>query len=70
MTESERIERAIEIGIRYGGMDGEHHKTWTIDQMLRKGPGLLRALCSSVPKAGFEPATSPFSPERSTAELP
>jgi hypothetical protein len=35
MDEAERIEKAIEIGIRYGGIDGAHHKTWTIDQMLR-----------------------------------
>lgn len=31
----ERINKAIEVGIRHGGHDGEHHKTWVIDQMLR-----------------------------------
>ena len=30
-----RIQEAINLGIRYGGIDGSHHKMWTIDQMLR-----------------------------------
>lgn len=29
------VANAIEIAIRYGGTDGEHHKTWVIDQMIR-----------------------------------
>lgn len=28
-------ERAIELALRYGGNDGEHHKAWVIDQMVR-----------------------------------
>ncbi len=35
MTNPERIEAAIAIAERYGGIDGEHHKQWVIDQMLR-----------------------------------
>lgn len=31
----ERIEAAVELAIRYGGIDGGHHKMWVIDQMLR-----------------------------------
>ena len=31
----ERIERAIEYAVRYGGIDGGHHKAWVIDQMVR-----------------------------------
>lgn len=31
----ERVDRAVDIGVRYGQIDGEHHKTWVIDQMLR-----------------------------------
>lgn len=31
----ERINKAVELGIRHGGHDGEHHKSWVIDQMLR-----------------------------------
>lgn len=35
MTESERINEAIELAVRYGGFDGAHHKDWVIDQMVR-----------------------------------
>jgi hypothetical protein len=31
----ERIEKAIDLAVRYGGIDGEHHKAWVIDQMVR-----------------------------------
>lgn len=30
-----KIRKAIELGIRYGQIDGSHHKMWTIDQMIR-----------------------------------
>lgn len=35
MTDAERIEKAVELAVRYGGIDGEHHKAWVIDQMVR-----------------------------------
>lgn len=40
MTEMEiklstAIEQAIELAVRYGGIDEEHHKNWVIDQMVR-----------------------------------
>lgn len=35
MTDRERIEKAIDLAVRYGGFDGGHHKAWTIDQMVR-----------------------------------
>lgn len=31
----ERINDAIMIALRYGGIDGAHHKSWVIDQMVR-----------------------------------
>lgn len=31
----ERIEAAIELAVRFGGIDGDHHKAWVIDQMVR-----------------------------------
>jgi hypothetical protein len=31
----ERIDEAIAIAVRYGGIDGAHHKAWVIDQMVR-----------------------------------
>jgi hypothetical protein len=30
-----RIKKAIEIAVRFGGTDGDHHKAWVIDQMVR-----------------------------------
>lgn len=35
MTEREDIDKAIEIAVGFGGIDGEHHKAWVIDQMVR-----------------------------------
>ena len=31
----DRIDKAIELAVRYGGIDGDHHKAWVIDQMVR-----------------------------------
>ena len=35
MTDAERIAEAVDIAVRWGGIDGDHHKAWTIDQMVR-----------------------------------
>ena len=35
MTEAERIQQTIDLAVQYGGIDGAHHKTWVIDQMVR-----------------------------------
>lgn len=35
MDTDERIEAALDVAVRYGGIDGAHHKTWVIDQMVR-----------------------------------
>ncbi len=29
------IQEALELASRYGQIDGAHHKTWVIDQMVR-----------------------------------
>lgn len=31
----ERSNAAIELAVRFGGIDGDHHKAWVIDQMVR-----------------------------------
>ena len=31
----ERISKALEIAFQYSQIDGEHHKAWAIDQMVR-----------------------------------
>lgn len=35
MNDRAKIEAALELAMRYGGIDGAHHKTWVIDQMVR-----------------------------------
>ncbi len=36
LAESEKkVECAIELAVRYGGIDGDYHKRWVIDQMVR-----------------------------------
>ncbi len=32
---SQRVERALEIAMQSAGVDGDHHKAWVIDQMIR-----------------------------------
>ena len=35
MTEAEKISEAVKMAVRYGQVDGTHHKAWVIDQMVR-----------------------------------
>lgn len=36
MSEAERrVNRALELAIGYGQIDGSHHKMWVIDQIVR-----------------------------------
>lgn len=39
----ERVEKALEIAFKFASFDGNHHKAWAIDQMVR-------ALCRSEEK--------------------
>ncbi len=34
-----RIKRALELAVKYGGIDESHHQTWVIDQMVRELTG-------------------------------
>ena len=36
MDMAQRIDAALAIAVRYGGVDGDHHKAWVIDQMVRE----------------------------------
>ncbi len=38
-NQASRIERALKLAIRFGGIDGDHHKAWVIDQMVRELTG-------------------------------
>jgi hypothetical protein len=52
------ISKALEIAIRSGGVDGSHHKMWTIDQMVRALTG-----CPIVKRDGVDAHGHPYSYE-------
>jgi hypothetical protein len=35
MTDTLKIQKAIELAVQYGGIAGDHHKAYVIDQMVR-----------------------------------
>lgn len=35
MTDNNKIESALDMIIRHGGHDGDHHKAWCLDQVTR-----------------------------------
>lgn len=35
MTDKQKINAALNIICQYGGIDGDHHKAWVIDQVVR-----------------------------------
>ena len=51
----QRIEEAIKYAVRYGGIDGGHHKTWVIDQMVRALTG-----CPMVEGEGTDYKGDPY----------
>jgi hypothetical protein len=57
-SDRDRIEKALEIAVRFGGIDGEHHKTWTVDQMVRALTG-----CPMVEKTKADPRGQSFTYE-------
>jgi hypothetical protein len=52
MTKQDRIDRALDYAVRYGGIDGAHHKNWVIDQMVRALTGCPLVTTSSTDYAG------------------
>ncbi len=36
LSEVDRINAAVDLAWRYGGIDGTDHQKWLVDQMLRK----------------------------------
>lgn len=35
MQDKDKINNALDLAYRFGGIDGGHHKAWVIDQMVR-----------------------------------
>lgn len=54
MTPEDRIARAMEFA-EYGAVDGDHHKMWVIDQMVRALKG-----CPMVDKTKNDVRGNPF----------
>jgi hypothetical protein len=52
VSERERIDAAIELAVRYGGIDGDWHKAWVIDQMVRALAGDGYAAIVAEAKSG------------------
>lgn len=52
MSPEDRIAQALEYAVHFGGIDGEHHKTWVIDQMVRALTGCPQEIRSAVSPDG------------------
>lgn len=52
MTNEDRIEKAIGLAVQYGGIEGDHHKAWVIDQMVRVLAGDDYEAIVEIAKAG------------------
>ena len=52
-TPQERIEEALKVVTQYGGTDGDHHKAWVIDQMVRALTGCPMVEKSKIDVGGF-----------------
>jgi hypothetical protein len=55
MSDRERIDKALELAVAYGGIDGNHHKAWVIDQMVRALTG-----CPPVTKSAVDCNMVPY----------
>ena len=58
MTAEEKIEKAIELAVRYGQIDGAHHRVWVIDQIVRVLAGNDYARVIREAKAGADGANT------------
>lgn len=52
MSADPRIIAALEVAFKFGGIAGEHHKAWVIDQMCRELLGEHYDLFVANAKAG------------------
>lgn len=51
-AKQDRIDRALAFARDYGGIDGDHHKMWVIDQMVRALTGVDYQAWVRTRKAG------------------
>jgi hypothetical protein len=50
-----RIDAALDMAVSYGGIDGDHHKRWVIDQMVRVLTG-----CPEITKSAVDSKGQPY----------
>jgi hypothetical protein len=55
MSADDKITNALEIAVKYGGNDGDHHKAWVIDQMVRALTG-----CELVEDSALDCNSRPY----------
>lgn len=50
------VKAAIEVLVQYGGIEGDHHKAWVINQALRHllGSKEYRRLVAQTKREGYE----------------
>jgi hypothetical protein len=67
-TPEERIKKALAIAVQFGGIDGAHHKDWTIDQVVRALTGcpLVQNTSTDVRGTPYSYLTQGDSPEYQT----
>lgn len=58
VSQSDRIAMALRLAESFGGIDGDHHKTWVIDQMVRALTG-----CPMVTKSAVDYKGEPYTYE-------
>ena len=51
----DRIKKALNFAVKYGGIAGDHHKAWVIDQMVRALTG-----CPLVEKTAKDCRGAPY----------
>lgn len=56
MSEAEKIKKAVTLAVKYGGIQGDHHKAWVIDQMVRALTG-----CPMIEKDAIDCNGTPYS---------
>ena len=56
MTPTQRIAHALDVALNHGSIEGDHHRAWTIDQMVRALTGSSTAYAAWVALAKRGPA--------------
>lgn len=64
-TPQQRIAKAIQYAVSFGGVDGAHHKDWVIDQMVR---ALTGCPVETVTALNYRKEAYPYTRQGESAE--